>query len=559
MGDTDQLAQIRTRVGADGRGTPQTERARPDQVRNDAGGYVFEIGQAARVHRFLTLGSPDTGTYYASPPKLARDSAGPVLDWARTRTRALTDKTVEISAAGRAPKNDQALFALAACLQLGGRTLGDDGVSDGWYAGLALPQVARTGEHLMHFVTYALQFGGWGRLLRAAVLRWYTEMDPERLAYQLVKYRRRHGYSHRDLLSCSHRYGRADRGAVSLDDPHERIFHWLFRDGESQPHPEMIAAYEQVRGINRAGGTRTARAAAYIKVIGDHPGLPWEALPDDARTWPETWRALVEAGMPMTALIRNLANLTNLGVLTPGSAHLGLVRRQLTDADRLRAARVHPMQLLLAAKTYASGQALRGKQTWQPVAQLTDALNDGYYAAFPAVEPAGKRFALCTDISGSMHWTVGGYPFIAVEIVAALALVIAATEPETAIYGFDDTMIPLNLSPRRRIDDAIASMFSVGGYGTDCSLPFKYALDNRLEFDVFVCLTDNQSWAGTAHVHERLARYREATGIPARLAVLSVYPTRFSIADPLDPGTIDFPGMDSAVPVMLADFARGDL
>ena len=41
---------------------PQTERARPDQVVNSAGGYVFAIDDMKRALRFLIMGTAG-GTY----------------------------------------------------------------------------------------------------------------------------------------------------------------------------------------------------------------------------------------------------------------------------------------------------------------------------------------------------------------------------------------------------------------------------------------------------------------------------------------------------------------
>ena len=64
---------------------------------------------------------------------------------------------------------------------------------------------------------------------------------------------------------------------------------------------------------------------------------------------------------------------------------LELVVRQLTDAERLRKARVHPVNVLVAARTYASGKSARGQSTWEPVAQVVDALDAAFYAAFGEV------------------------------------------------------------------------------------------------------------------------------------------------------------------------------
>jgi 60 kDa SS-A/Ro ribonucleoprotein len=92
--------------------------------------------------------------------------------------------------------------------------------------------------------------------------------------------------------------------------------------------------------------------------------------------------------------------------------------------------------------------------------------------------------------------------------------------------------------------------------GTDCALPMLYALEKALPVDVFVVLTDNETWAGRVHPVETLRGYRRKTGIPAKLIVVGMTSTRFSIADPEDGGMLDIVGFDSAAPAVMTDFAR---
>ena len=46
-------------------------------------------------------------------------------------------------------------------------------------------------------------------------------------------------------------------------------------------------------------------------------------------------------------------------------------------------------------------------------------------------------------------------------------------------------------------------------------------------------------------------------GIPARLIVVGMTATNFTIADPEDPGTLDVVGFDTATPRLISDFAAG--
>ena len=134
------------------RRTRQTERADARQSVNSAGGYVFEIDDAARLRRFLTLGV-DGGTYYAAPMELARENAEVVGRLAVTDPAMLVATIVDVSTQGAAPRQNPALFALAYAAS----------VPESSQAALAaLPLVARTGTHLFLFATYVEQFRGWG-------------------------------------------------------------------------------------------------------------------------------------------------------------------------------------------------------------------------------------------------------------------------------------------------------------------------------------------------------------------------------------------------------------
>lgn len=543
----DPLAQISTRH------TSQSEQADPRQVPNSAGGWTFTVDRVARLHRFLTLGT-DGGTYYTSEKNLTKQNAAIVLDWARNDAVALVSEVVAISEAGRAPRNNPALFALAAAAGLG-----DDA---GRKAALsALPLVARTGTHLFTFAGYAEQFRGWGRGLRRAVGNWYEAKDDAgQLAYQILKYRQRSGWTHADLLRLAH-------------PEHRDIFRYAAGKPVDGDLPSLIAAFEQAQEIGaREGWTVTARTGDWVKLIRENRSLSWEMLPDIALTSPAVWEALIAQGMPQTALMRQLPRLTKLGVLTQMGSVTQTVVDQLTDQERLIKARVHPVNVLVALRTYAGGRGMRGSMEWAPVARITDALNAAFYAAYGAVEPAGKRTMLALDVSESMTQAVSGLPISCREASAALALVTAATEPQHIITGFtsgsrgnhwdwraNTAITPLNISPRQRLDDAIRTVSNLPFGGTDCALPMLWAVGNGVEIDHFCIMTDNETWAGGIHPHQALEQYRQKSGINARMSVVGMTSTDFTIADVNDPGTMDVAGFDSAVPQLLADFGRGDV
>jgi 60 kDa SS-A/Ro ribonucleoprotein len=115
--------------------------------------------------------------------------------------------------------------------------------------------------------------------------------------------------------------------------------------------------------------------------------------------------------------------------------------------------------------------------------------------------------------------------------------------------------VPLGISPRERLDDAVRRTNGLPFGRTDCALPMLYATERSIEVDVFVVYTDSETWSGQIHPVQALRQYREKTGIPAKLIVQAFVANRFSIADPNDAGMLDVIGFDTAVPTLIRDFA----
>src|SRR5580704_2536743 len=310
----------------------------------------------------------------------------------------------------------------------------------------------------------------------------------------------------------------------------------------------------------------------WVAILDRYPSLSWEMLPDAALGEADVWSKLIGNGMPQTALMRQLPRLTRLGLLAPMSDTLDVVVRRLTDRDRLVKARVHPVNVLVAARTYASGASARGQSSWEPVSRVVDALDAAFYTAFASVQPANMRTLLALDVSGSMTAPVSGLPVTAREVSAALALVTAAIEPKTSTVGFTassaaarsgllrrgtgvDGIAPLSISPRQRLDDVLKSISGMPFSRTDCALPMLWATANKVKVDTFVIYTDNETWAGSVHPHQALRQYRDWSGIDARLVVAGLTATDFTIPDPADPGMLDIAGFDSALPTLLNDFS----
>ncbi|MBP7999212.1 MAG: TROVE domain-containing protein [Candidatus Promineifilaceae bacterium] len=509
------------------------------QVANSAGGYAWAVNDWARLDRFLVLGS-EGGTCYISPRQLTKENAAAALRCLALDGQRVVNRVVSISEAGRAPSNDPALFVLALAAGHGDEATRRAALD-------ALPQVARIGTHLFHFLAFVEGFRGWGRGLRRAVANWYTAMPAAKLAYQAIKYRQRDGWTHRDALRLAH--------PQAEGETQNALLHWMARgwpDVGPEPHPDevlrLIWAYEQAQ--------RATDEAQVIELVRQY-NLPWEALPTQFLASAQVWDALLPH-LPLTALVRNLGRMTANGLLMPLSDAAATVVSRLQNAEHLLQARVHPIAVLTALMTYAQGQGMRGKLSWMPVPAVLDALDKAFYLSFANVEATGKRVVLALDVSGSMAMSsIGQVPGLTPRVAAAaMALITAATEERHTIIAFSQKMMKLNISSRQRLDNVVKATSDLPFMGTDCALPMLWALENKVKADAFIIYTDSETWAGNIHPTQALREYRQKMGRPAKLIVVGMVSNGFSIADPDDAGMLDVVGFDAAAPQLMADFIK---
>lgn len=537
--------------------TSQRDKVREDQVMNNAGGFVFSLDKWGKLDRWLVLGC-EGGSYYASERQMTRDNAKTILECLAENGPRAVKRIADISNAGRAPKNDPAIFALA-------MAAGSQDPATRKEALAAIPTVCRTGTHLFHFARDVEAFRRWGRGLRNAIAAWYNEMPADKLAYQAVKFQQRDGFSHRDLLRLSH--PKAKTAA------HNATYRWMVggADAIEKAHgkgdvlrtedlPALIAGFEKLRKA-----TQVSEVAALIR----KHRMTHEMIPTEWKNHLDVWDALL-ADMPMTAMIRNLAKMTEIGLLKPMSQASQRVVAELGNESRLQKARVHPIALLSALKVYESGKGVKGKLTWTPVREIVDALDKAFYLSFKSIEPTGKKHILALDVSGSMTCgEIAGVPGLTPRVASsAMAMVTARTERDYAFLAFASaaqgktrgTDVPgiqlLDISARQRLDDVLKKVDNLPFGGTDCALPMIWATKNKVEADAFVVYTDNETWAGTVHPFQALREYREKMGRPAKLIVVGMTATNFTIADPNDAGMLDVVGFDTAAPQIMADFAR---
>ena len=583
--------------------TPQNEAIpgrESEMKKNNAGGVVFTVTPFTQLERFLILGS-DKPTYYATEQKLTKNNAENVRKCLKLDGMKTVNTIVEVSINNRAPKNDPALFALAVAAS---PQFSDPKTVQ--YALSVLSSVARTGTHLMMFTEFVNEMRGWGRALKTAVGNWYTDKNESALAYSLVKYQNREGWSNRDLLRLTHvkcadprktaLLAWATRGGLDGLKEAARSFgdDLLKRDSEklaevkSQTYNNVMDRRRRFEDAYRllTGETANRLISAYeaakkatsskeiTRLIRDF-GLTREMIPTQFLNELEVWDALLEK-MPPTALIRNLGKMTSIGLLKPLSAASNFVVQQLTSADYVKKGMVHPLTTLLSQGVYRLGHGLKGKLTWNPVPTIIDAMEDTFYLGFATIIPTGEPQYIAVDVSGSMGTAfIPASPRVsAAQAAAAMAMVTARSEKNYVIYGFsapaggrgyggrfgggDPQMVEIGITAKDTLQSAIKKTEAVNMGGTDCSIPMRHAQSAGLDANAFLIITDNETWHGTIHPTQALREYRSHRGKQdIKLVVMAMTPTEFSIADPNDPFNLDVVGFDAAAPAVVADFIRG--
>lgn len=303
-----------------------------------------------------------------------------------------------------------------------------------------------------------------------------------------------------------------------------------------------------------------------IAILNEYKNLPWETIPTQFLTDEKVWKALFYNGaLGQTALLRNVTRFAKIGAFND-LVFAGDVAKALADKERIVKGRVHPVAYANALGIYRDGQ-LKGDgyygggrtKDWNTNAKVLGGIEAGFYESFATVEPANKATMVSVDTSGSMTWgaPAGLVGMDYLGAAAAMAMVLVRTEPYVEVNAFSTTLKTLNISDTDSLE-TVDRKFRANGYGgTDCSQPMLYATAKNMGIDTFTVWTDSETWAGQVKPFQAVKQYRQKSGRNARLAVVALAGTKFTIADPSDKGMLDCVGMDSTTPRILTDFSAG--
>lgn len=503
-----------------------------EMAANNNGGVSFVLDMWGVLDRFLVLGS-ETGGYTTTKRDVTKLGFDTVKKCIAADGLRVVERVLTYSLAGRAPKNDPAVVALALCAVYGNELTRATAYD-------VLPKVARTGTWLFLFVSILDSLGKWNAAAKRGIAKWYTSKTIDRLAVQLLKYQQRDGWAHRDVLRLAH--------VKPSSDIQSALFRYSVKGADGielgTMMPKLVIDFELLK--------RTNNKAEVLRIIDENSDISWEMIPTQWLKDKDVLSLLVR-NMGLTAVIRKLGALTAHGVIAPLSSGAKDVIAKLSDVEGLRKQRVHPITLLQAFKTYRQGYGEKGSLKWNADQRVLDALDDAFYVTFGTIEKTDETYFMGVDCSGSMQsCQVNGSPNLtAVEVAGVMALACVKNQPNYWIGGFNHRMGELKITPNQRLDTVIKTILSFSWGATDASLPFKHASRHNMSVDKFVLITDNDINTGSQPV-QSLRDYRKRSGKAAKSVVIATSMSKFTIADPKDSGMLDIAGFDSAAPQIIA-------
>jgi 60 kDa SS-A/Ro ribonucleoprotein len=229
---------------------------------------------------------------------------------------------------------------------------------------------------------------------------------------------------------------------------------------------------------------------------GEVPDVPFQLL-TSLSLGPAEWTAIARNASWQTTRM-NLNTFARHGVFdVPGLTEL--VAERLRDPKAIAKARVLPYQLLMAYL------ATRGTDVPKAIADaLQDAMEHATrnVPAFTVGSKAAKVWVL-PDVSSSMQSPVTGFrkgstsAARCVDVAALVAATILRQNRDAEVVCFDDTPKSVQLNSRDSVITNAQRLAAVGGGGTNTSAPLALMNARRVEADLVIYVSDNQSWVDT--------------------------------------------------------------
>ncbi len=328
----------------------------------------------------------------------------------------------------------------------------------------AFPRVVDNGRMLRNFVQ-VLRSGTVGRKSlgtapKALVRQWLSSASERKLIDATVG----SSPSLKDVVRMVH--------PKPADETRDAFYGWLL----GKPY-----------ALERLPATLQAFALYKFDRSQELPDVPFQML-TALRLERDEWAQIaLRGGWHMVRM--NLNTFARHGVFEiPGMADR--IAAKLRDRTAIEQARVFPYQLMMAY--HAAGAT---------VPQIVrDALQDAMEIALENVPTFEGQVVVCPDVSGSMASPVTGLrrggtsAARCIDVAALVAAAVVRANREALVLPFEQGVREISLNARDSVMTNAGKLASIGGGGTNCSAPLKWLNVRRVNADLVILVSDNQSW-----------------------------------------------------------------
>lgn len=244
-----------------------------------------------------------------------------------------------------------------------------------------------------------------------------------------------------------------------------------------------------------------AQAALWKKVIDKTLATPmtWETELSAHGNNKETWERLIDSGkVGYMALLRNLRN-----IVQANPSNIEKVWEKIKNPEAVRRSRQLPFRYLSAYKAVAD---LTGSRAFDVLETAVDVSVDN-------IPKLPGTTVIAVDVSGSMNWKISEKSDVrCVEIGMMLGLIANKICKNAIFYTFNDHLTVMPFSHRSGVIHT--ALCATGDNGTYMNLPFQKMIDDNVQADRIILLSDNEcnGWAGRSTMQSLVDKYRTKTG-----------------------------------------------
>lgn len=359
--------------------------------------------------------------------------------------------------------------------------------------------VVKTPDDLREFVSLCRSGAvrkGLGGEARDAVKRWLQHLSE----YHAVKYgsANSEGITLRDIIRMAH--------PRPVNDAQRELFGWLVKGWEDvgpapSPTNPQVWALEKLK--------RTESEKDVIALIEKYR-LPWEVVvPAAKKMTPAIWKALLK-DMPYMALLRQL-NTMDRNSLFLDKEVAKFVAGKLSDKESVKRSKQLPFRFFNAYNAFTGNQAVR------------DAIVDALEVSFENTEKLNGRICIASDVSGSMSGQASEKSATRYrDIAGLLSAALFKKCDDVVLLQFNESANTLNVSRRDSVM-SLAQKIADGSGGTNVGAPIRWLNDHGDKVDVFIGVTDNESWAGRGFLAEWESYKRVSPNAKAFLINIAPY------------------------------------